>query len=102
MCFVEIMYRVVNSCNASLLVVLEHLGPVDASMVNVDLSLHIQDSCDTFLCHCLGVRLDLGVWAYPYLGVANLLEGQPAYEVGICLLNVAVNYGSFAYVPPHV
>lgn len=102
MCLVEVMNRVVNGLDPPGLVVLAHLGPVDATVGDVDICLDVEDASDTCLLKSLAILLELRIRPNEYVGVADLFEGEATHKVCICLLNMAVYDECLVHVSPHV
>lgn len=102
MLLVEIMYWEMNGCYPSLLVVVAHQRPVGAAVVDVDLSLDVQDAGDAGFHHGLGVLFDLWVWTDENVGVTDLIEGETTYEISIRHLNMAIDNESLLDISPDV
>lgn len=91
-----------DCCDAAILVILNHLWPVDASVVNIDLSLYVEYASDSGLHHGLSIRLELRIWPDKYSGVSNLVESKSTDKVGISLVTVSVDNVSLAHIPPDI
>lgn len=99
---VEVVDWEVHRCYATILVVLAHQRPVRSSMVDIDLGLHVEHSCDAGLHHSLGVLFDLGIGADEDVGVADLLEGETTDEVGVSHLDVTVHDVCLLHIAPNI
>ena len=89
-----------NGFNASFLIELNHFGPVDTSVFNVNFCLHAEHSCNARLHQSLCILLSLGVRTKKNIGIANLVKSKSSNKVCINFLNVTVYKENLVNVPP--
>lgn len=90
-----------NCCHAAGFIILEHRWPVDSSVINVDLSLHVEYASNSGFHHGLGILFKLWIWPDENSGISNLVKSESADKVGVSFCAVAINNVSLAHVPPH-
>mmetsp|Transcript_10582 Transcript_10582/g.17764 ORF Transcript_10582/g.17764 Transcript_10582/m.17764 type:complete len:254 (+) Transcript_10582:330-1091(+) len=99
---VEVLDGEVDGLHAALVVVLHHLAPVDAPVVDVHVGLHVEDPADSLLMKAHYVLLGLWVGSEEDVGVPDAVEVEAAHEVGVGHLDVAVDDEDVVSVPEHV
>jgi len=100
--FIEIVNREMNCLHATSFIILNHLWPIDSSVINIDLSLHIKYARDTSFHHGLGILFKLWIRPDKNSCISNLVKSKSADKVGVSLCTVAVDNVSLAHVPPNI
>ena len=100
--FVEIMNREMNWFDTSLFIHFAHLWPVDSSVIDIDISLDIENCSHSSFHHHLSIFFQLGIGTNEYVGISNKVKSETTNEVGISFLNVAVYKEYSVDIPPHV
>lgn len=85
------MDRKVDRHDTSVFVETNHLGPVDAAMRMVNLSLNIEHPGNTGCFHLVHICFNLRVGPNEEMLICDLLEVAAANEVRICLFDVTVH-----------
>jgi hypothetical protein len=72
-----------NGLDAARFVVLAHQWPIDASVIDVDLGLNIENACDASFHHGLCVLLLLWIRTNEYIGTANFIKSKSTDKICI-------------------